>query len=212
MANQNAPHGFSLTASRQSNDYNAQCHMYEVPSTDATFTYAIGDPVQTIGGTTGGSDLSNPWGTFGIAQVSKCPSAGAATMLARGIVVGIFRNPFALDYTIVPLTKTQNYYIMVHDDPYGQYEIQGDNAGATTATWVGQNAQCNLTNAQTFAAPGFNGLSNVSLNTASILSTNTLPLKIMGFSQQVNLTNGAFIPMIVTWNTHELKTATGTTT
>jgi hypothetical protein len=211
MANQNAPHGFSLAATQQSNDFNAQCHMYAIPSTDATYTYAIGDAVQTIGGTTGGSDVSNPWGTFGIAQVSKCPSAGAATMLARGIVIGIFRNPFALDYTIIPQTKTQNYYVMVHDDPYGQYIIQGDNAGATTATWVGSNAQCNLTNAQTFPAT-YSGLSSVTLNTGAIATTNTLPLKILGFSQQVNLTNGAFIPFIVTWNTHELKTATGTTT
>jgi hypothetical protein len=204
MANPLSPHGFSVLAANGAFDYSSQCHMYEIPLSDATNTYAIGDAVKTITG--GGSDTSNPWGTFGIPQVVKC--TGATTELARGIIVSVFRNPYALDYTYVPQVKLQNYYVMVADDPNLVMEIMGDNTAAgVTAGWIGGNATYNATAAQTIPTGLTSVLSTMTLTTGTIAGTVGFPLKVLGVSQRVNVSNSANTPFIVTWNAHELKSS-----
>jgi hypothetical protein len=203
MANPLSPHGFSVLGANGAFDYSSQCHMYEIPSSDATNTYAIGDAVKSV--TAGGSDTSNPWGTFGIPQVVKCLGTGVATDLARGIIVSIFRDPFALDYTYIPQTKLHNYYVMVADDPNLTMEIMADNAGAVTATWIGLNALYTVTAAQTVPTGITSILSTTVLATGTIAGTSTFPLRVLSVSQRVNVSNSANVPLIVTWNSHELK-------
>jgi hypothetical protein len=183
-------------------DYNSQCHMYEIPSSDGTNTYSIGDAVKSLAA--GGADASNPWGTFGIAQVVKC--TGATTELARGIVVGMFRNPFNLDQPYVPQTKTQNYYVMVMDSPNIVMEILPDGNNSYVSTWVGANATYTVTAAQ--AAPL--NISTTVLNTTTPAATIGFPLKILGVAQRPNIATGLYVPLLVAWNSHELM-STGTT-
>lgn len=219
MANQNAPHGFAPLITGQSNDFNAACHMYYIPAADAV-AYYIGDVVKTFtqGATAFGStstsdaDAGNIWGTFGIQRVVKSTGGpGATGEKNRGIVVSVFRNTFNLDSVFVPATKAQNYYVLVMDDPYINMEVQANNAAAITAPatgLIGANA--------TFVVAAPSGISPVSatvLDTTTTVPnvTATLPLKILGVSQRVNVSNGPFLPLVVGWNTHELKGDTGST-
>jgi len=184
----------------QSNPLAAQCHMYYIPSSDSTNTYSIGDAVKS----TNTSDSSNVWGTFGIPGVVKC--TGANSELARGVVVGMFRNPYALDYPYVPQTKAQAYYVMVYDDPMGLFELQADST-AFNANWPGQNAQYTVTAAQ--SAPL--NLSTTVLAGGTVGTTSTLPLKIVSVVQRPNVaTSGSYMPLVVKFNSHELL-AVGTT-
>lgn len=214
MANPNAPHGFAPLITGQANDFSAQCHMYYIPAAD-TSAYYIGDAVKTFtagaggfgSGATADADAGNIWGTFGIQRVQKCVG-GATTERSRGVVISMFRDPFSLDTVFVPATKTKNYYVIVMDDPYVQMEIQANNAAAVTAQLIGLNA--------TFVVAAPTGISPVSATvldtvTTAPAATNTLQLKILGVSQRVNVSNGPFLPLIVGWNTHELKGDTGST-
>jgi hypothetical protein len=214
MANPNAPHGFSPLITAQSNEFNAKCNMYYIPAAD-TLAYYIGDAVKTFtqggggfgSGATADADAGNIWGTFGIQRVQKSVG-GATTERSRGIIVSVFRNTFSLDTVFVPATKTINYYVLVMDDPYVEMEIQANNAAAIATALIGENA--------TFVVAAPTGISPVSATvldtvTTPPATTNTLQLKIKGVSQRVNVANGPFLPLVVGWNTHELKGDTGST-
>lgn len=199
--NANAPHGLSPAGTQLGVDLSMACHMYSILAAD-TSTYSIGDIV--ISG--GSSDASNPWGTFGIPTVAKVATSNTA--VCRGIVVGMFRNPFALDFPYVPATKTQNYYVMVYDDPYAQFEAQMDNT-AFSASWPGLNVGFNAVLVQ--SAPL--NISTTTLNGASASpgTAATLPIKMLSVVQRPNVaTSGSYMPMLCTWNSHELKSV-GTT-
>lgn len=206
MANPNAPHGFAPVITAQGNDWNAKCNLYFIPSTDGS-AYYIGDAVKTFSqSATRGldADTGNIWGTMGIQRVQK--STGANSERSRGIIVSMFRDPFNLDTIFIPATKTKNYYVLVMDDPYAVFEIQGDNAGTLPYPSIGSNAL------YTPAAPsGISPVSATVLATGTIATTNTFPLKILGVAQRINADDSAFTPLIVTWNTHELKGDTGST-
>lgn len=197
--NANAPHGFSPVGTILGADLSMACHMYYVPSTDATNTYSIGDVVAS----TNTSDASNVWGTFGIPGVTKVLTT--TTAVCRGIVVGMFRDPFNLDTAYVPVAKSKNYYIMVYDDPYGQFEAQMDST-AFAATMPGMNV--GFTSVANNAAV----ISNTVLTGSTVATTSTLPVKIVSVMQRPNVQTGTapFMPLLCTWNSHELKSV-GTT-
>lgn len=201
MANSNSPHGFSPVATVQGNSFNAQCHMYSIPTSDTTNTYSIGDAVATIAAG-GGDSQPNIWGTFGIPAVVK--ASGAAAAFARGVIVSVFRNPFALDQIYVPQTKASTYYVLVYDDPYGEFLIQPDGSASFTSAWIGANA--NYTQTAVNAAT----ISNTVLATSGIGAGSTMQLRILGVQQQINVSTGLYTPLRVTWNAHELKSV-GTT-
>jgi hypothetical protein len=214
MANQNAPHGFAPLITGDANDFNASCHMYYIPAADAA-AYYIGDAVKTFtaggggfgSGATADADAGNIWGTFGIQRVQKS-AGGATTERSRGIIISVFRNPFSLDTVNVPATKTIPYYVLVMDDPSIQMSIQANNAATWATALIGLNA--------TFVVAAPTGISPVSATvldtvTTPPAATNTLQLKILGVEQRINAANGPFLPLIVGWNTHELKGDTGST-
>lgn len=195
MANPLAPHGFSPVISTQSNDWNAACHMYEIPSTDGV-AYYIGDAVKP----TPAADTGNIWGTQGIAQCTKVTTP--ATDIPLGIIVSVFRNPYALDQVFVPATKTQNYYVLVMDDPYVQFEIMGDNVTTLGTTVIGRNAS------YTVAAPtGISPVSATVLATATTAITATLPIRVLGIAQRINADNTANTPLVCMWNAHTFKSS-----
>jgi hypothetical protein len=199
MANPNAPHGASPVSSVSGLSWNGTARLYNIPSTDGS-AYAIGDFVKSATG----SDVA------GVTRVIQA----AAGDVCRGVVVGIVVAPTAqqmpvtaqvpnLNLMTIPATKLSDYYVYVVDDPFIIFEIQNNNSSAMTVT--SQNANF------VTASLGTNTFSQSMVNNASIATTNTLQLKILGLAQRVNVDKTANAPLLVMFNTHEFKTATGTT-
>lgn len=199
MANPNAPHGLNPVMSFSGMQWNQVARMYRIPAADV-IAYGIGDPVKSLTG----SDVA------GVTNVIRA----AAGDVCRGVIVGIVVAPTAqqmpvagqvpnLNLMTIPATKLSDFYVMVVDDPMVIFEVQCSNASPMTVTSM--NANILVT------ALGANTLSQCQLDNASIATTNTLQLKILGLAQRVNVDKTAFAPLLVKFNTHELTTATGTT-
>lgn len=199
MANPNAPHGMSPVMYLTGNSWNGQARLYRIPSAD-TNAYANGDVVKSATGAD----------SAGVTNVV----IAAAGDVPRGVIVGIVvaptvrTNPVSgqtpnLNVQTIPATKASDYYVLVADDPWIIFEIQANNATALTIT--SQNANI------VTAALGTNLVSQTMLNSASIATTNTLQLKILGQPQRVNVDNSANAPLLVKFNIHEFMTSTGST-
>jgi hypothetical protein len=200
MANQNSPHGFAVLGTQQGNDWASACHMYEIPSTDATNTYSIGDVVASAAN----SDASNPWGTFGIPAVTKPIGTPNVSAIPRGVVISMFRNPFSLDTMYVPQVKAANYYVLIMDDPFAIMEAIPDGSASFSATtWLNNNT--GFTQAAVNAAT----VSNTTLS-SSPATTSTFPVKLISVAQRPNISTGLYVPLVCMFNTHELKSV-GTT-
>lgn len=134
------------------------------------------------------------------------------TTAAPGPAVGVFVGVSYTDPAMGFLTKnmwtagtvTADAMAYVVDDPDALFEIQasgslGQNAIGTNAALVQNAGNTTL------------GISHVALNAASIAATATLPVRIVdivdkqGFSQ----VGDAFTDVIVRWNIHFNRTATG---
>jgi hypothetical protein len=199
MANPIRPSGFSPVDSIVASGYNSQANTYFIPSSDGS-AYYVGDPVKSV---------ANGDAT-GVPAVQKCASGDAP----RGVIVGIYVSPpvgsaslagatLSLELFSIPATKTKGYYVMVCDDPNVQYAIQDDGLSALTAT------SCNKNASYTVAAPTSpQQLSGTTLTTASVATTNTLALKIMGLRQSVDNAFGVNATWIVKFNNHEMLGAT----
>lgn len=199
MANPNAPHGMNPVMSFSGMQWNSVARLYRIPQADV-IAYGIGDVVKSLTG----SDAA------GVTNVIQA----AAGDVCRGVIVGIVVAPTAqqmpvasqtpnLNLMTIPATKVSDFYVMVVDDPMVIFEIQCNNAGAMVVTSKNANI--------VVAALGTNTLCQTMLDNASINTTNTLQLKILGLAQRVNVDKTANAPLLVKFNTHELTTSTGTT-
>ena len=200
MANLNQPKGFVPSRYLNGSPYNGAANMYCIPSTD-TSQFNLGDAVKGVAG----GDAN------GLPYVQKA----AGTDTVRGVVVGILlTQPGAvslvgttLDATLqnIPATKTKDYYVLVADDPNVLFEIQDDGNSALTSTSCNKNAIFVVTNP---TAPQQNSASTLSC--ASVATTNTLNLKIVGLVQRPDNAFGIYAKWLVRFNLHELSGA-GTT-
>lgn len=201
MANTNAPRGFSPVSNNAGNPWNEQATLYYIPSSD-TNAYYIGDAVKSAAG----ADAN------GVSQVAKITSGNEATTAIRGIIVGVrVADPgvslqgktLDLASLAVPATKARDYYVYVVDDPAVIFEIQDD--GTTFPTSAAACANKNVS--YNVAAPsGISPLSASTLAASTAATTNTLPLKIMGFVQRVdNDMSSAYRKVLVKINNHELQ-------
>lgn len=198
MPNRNASNGFQPHRYLNGTSWNGQFNTYFIPSTD-TSAYAIGDPVKSAAG----GDAN------GVPAVQKA----AGTDAVRGVVVGcLVQMPAspnlqgtALDLAVqtIPATKLKGYYVMVVDDPMVQFEIQDDGLNILTAAACGKNASFTVAN-----PAGLQQNSGSQLNTASVATTNTLNLKIMGLVQRDDNAFGANARWVVKFNLHELSGGT----
>ena len=201
MANVVAPMGFQPV--RSGNLNTGQTNIYFIPSTDGN-QYQIGDAVKSVAG----------GDTNGIPAVTK--STGAGSEYQRGVIVGVLPVqavgtpslqgvPLTLENTNIPATKTRGYYVEVLDDPNAIFEIQDDGLSGLTATACNKNASFTVANPS-------NSLIQISatvLTTASVATTSTLPLKLMGLSQRPAPGGGNQLGVnarwIVKFNLHELS-------
>jgi hypothetical protein len=134
---------------------------------------------------------------------------GTTTMTPVGIFTGCY-------YTD-PNTKQPSYHqswtasvvasdavAYVVEDPFAIFQIQADGSVAQSA--LGENAGVNQNAVNSY------GTSTVSLNSAGIATTNTLPLRIIDFvNGPFSAVGDAYTDVLVTWNfgMHQYLTATG---
>ena len=96
--------------------------------------------------------------------------------------------------------KTQDYWLLVVDDPAVLFELQDDGLTALTATSANKNCSFTVTNP---TSPQQN--SATTLTTASVATTATLPIKMMGLVQKPNNVFGANANWLVMINQHEFQ-------
>jgi hypothetical protein len=191
MANINAPAGLSPTQYLNGTPWNGQARLYCILSDNGS-AYAIGDPV-----TLGGSGDDN-----GVPNVVLA-TAGTGNVVT-GVIVsaggtqngGMLADPTNLNTTIIPATKTKNYYVMVADDPNILFEIQEGGAGAAlTKADLGNNF-----NLKSGTNSGY--LSGWVLDNATAATTATLQLKLLGLVQSRDNAFGTYAKWLVKINNH----------
>lgn len=201
MANVNKPSGLSPVRYLNGSPWNGRMNLYYIPSTDAN-AYAIGDPVATL---TGAASAS------GVSAVTLA-SAGASAVL-RGVLVtaggtqeaGPFVDPANLALTVIPASKTQNYWVGVVDDPMVIFEIQEfSGSGATNFTSADVGKGCNLKSGTN------NGyLSGWTLDDTAVSATSsTRQVRLLGLARRTDNVFGAYAKWEVLINQHEFKAAT----
>lgn len=221
--NSNRINGFSPYSYLNGAPWTGQCRLYAIPVADTTASYAIGDVVQSAGG----SDAD------GIVYVKKAPSGFNAAGAALGVVVGIRVADPGVSLQGVALGLETNYliagtranvrYVFVADDPMLLFEVSAGltatnitlakmryNAGlgsfyngADQTYAIDQNAT-----ATTLSQSSPN--SNTIVASSTVATTASLPLSIMGLVQRADNpgTNvGAYSRLLVKFNFHELGMA-----
>lgn len=190
MANANTPFGLRPVRHRNGAPYNGAATRYYVPSSDSTALY-LGDPVIIAGS----ADAD------GVATVTRATAAGGNYLL--GSVVAV--EPVTRDsYTYREASTAR--YVWVADDPDLVFEIQEDGVGgALAATNVGQNID--LVSGSGSTVTGFSGFQ---ADSSTAATTNTLQLRILGFSQKTgNEPGNANAKIEVAINLHALRNLTG---
>jgi hypothetical protein len=171
MANTNAPFGLAPVEYLSGAPWNGQVRRYCIPSSDGN-AYAIGDPVVLAGSADAKGIATVVLATPGSALLGAVVGAGG---LSYG---GFSGDPTNLNTTVIPATKTKDYYVLVADDPNIIFEVMEIGTGtALTATEVGLNA--NLV-----AATNSGYLSGWVLTNTTEATTNTLDVKLLGLSQR----------------------------
>ena len=200
----NRPFGLSPIRHNNGNTYNAQVTRYRIPSGDGS-QYQVGDAVMQVASAD----------ALGIPNVQKWNGTSAA----RGVIMGIeiptvqgtslAGNPLQV-VPYVPATKTQDYYVLVTDDPDVVMAAQDD--GITSGKLVAASA--NLNSQMTITNPSVPGQMSASvLLSSSFAVTNTFPLKLAGLVQVESYVGGGspafglFVLWVVHWNNHELNCA-----
>lgn len=135
---------------------------------------------------------------------------GTATATPIGVFMGVQYTDPNLNYLVfrqrwIANTVATDAVAFVAADPDLIFEIQADGAVAQTAL----NANFGVTQG---AGDNTTELSGVDLDIATINSTSTLPLRLVGFVDRPGSEVGdAFTDCYVMWNegTHQLRNATG---
>lgn len=196
MANANTPFGLRPVRHRNGAPYNGAATRYFVPSSDSTALYP-GDPVIIAGSAD----------TNGVATVTRATAAGGAYVLGPVVAVEPADGSTSggRDSTTYRVASTDRY-VWVADDPDLVFEIQEDGVGgALAATNVGQNVDLVSGSGSTIT-----GLSGFQADSSTAETTNTLQLRILGFSQKINNEVGnANAKIEVAINLHALRNPTG---
>ena len=224
MANTARVNGFSPVRYLNGGPYNGAANRYAVAVANTTDSFAIGDVVVSAGGAT----------PDGIVYVKKVPTASASNFKALGVVVGI--SPVDSSTTLqgasldlgqlyIPAgTRTAIRYIHVADDPSLVFEVSG---GVTTTNLTAVKLRYNagigsvysgadqtLAIDQNAAVPGTlsssSPVSNTVIPSATVNTTATLPISIIGLAQYQDNEVGAYSRLYVRFNSHEFGVATGT--
>lgn len=196
MANANTPFGLRPVRHRNGAPYNGAATRYFVPASDSTALF-LGDPVIIAGS----ADAD------GVATVTRATAAGGNYLLGPVVAVDPVEGAGAggRDSTTYRAASTARY-VWVADDPDLEFEIQEDGVGgALAAANVGQNVDLVAGTGSTIT-----GRSAFQADSSTAATTNTLQLRILGFSKTVDNEVGvANAKMRVAINLHTLRNATG---
>ena len=216
MANTNRIKGFSPYSYLNGAPWNGQARLYAIPVADTTASYAIGDVVSSAGG----SDAN------GVPYVIKVPAANASNFAALGVIVGIRVADPGVSLVGTSLSLEQLYlnagtranvrYVYVADDPMILFKISG---GATATNLTLAKARYNAgigsfysgadqtyaidQNATVTTLSPSSPYSNIIVSSATVNTTATLPLQIVGLVQEPNNGAGAYSSLLVKFNLHE---------
>lgn len=194
MANANRPVGLAPVSYLNGAKYTGAAREYCILSTDGS-AYAIGDPVAS-GGTGDGAGVSNV----------VLATAGAGNAI-RGIIIGTrgikygagMVDPASLDTTIIPATKTKNYYVLVVDDPNVIFEAQEDSIGNNLAI-------TDLSSNMDIVSGTNNGyVSGWMLDSSTVNTGSTRQVKLLGLAQRSDNAVGQYGKWLVLINNHELR-------
>lgn len=196
MANTSRVNGLNPVKSTIGGANQGQVNTYFIPSGDGTAVF-VGDAVKA-------DSTGDPTASGGSALGVQSVIQAAATNALLGVVVGFAVNPTNLNTPQYRAASTGRY-VLVADSPDQLFEIQTSN-GTLTVADVGLNA-----NIAVAAGSTTTGASGMTLDVATIQTTATLPLKIMGFVQRPDNDNtAANSKVIVKINNHQLGASTGT--
>lgn len=197
MANVSRVNGFRPVKYLNGASWNGQANLYFLPSGNATNTF-VGDLVK-LDGT--GDTAAAGGQARGITSVVQA----AATNAVIGVIVGFVPDPTNLNTPQYRAASTGRY-CWVADDPNIIFEAQEDaDGGALTAADVGQNVNVIVGTGSTTT-----GASAMQVDSSTINTTATLPLRIMGFSTRVDNEVGvANAKVLVKINNHQLGSSTG---
>lgn len=190
MANANIPSGLSPVGYLNGSPWNGQVRRYYIPSSD-TNAYAIGDPVTLAGSADAKGVPSVVLWTAGSGMIGPVMGMGGPSY------GGMSGDPTNLNTTVIPATKTKDYYILVADDANIIFEVQEIGTGtALDAAAVGLNAN--------LVAGTNNGyISGALLTNDSEATTVGLDVKLLGLSQSVTPNAfGAYAKWRVKINNH----------
>ncbi len=201
MANVNRPAGLVPVGYINGSPWNGQARTYYIPSTDGN-AYAIGDPMV----------LAGTADARGVPSVTVATAGGSNTVLGalvscggsvNGAVVG---DPANLNTTIIPATKTHDYYVLIADDPAIIFEVQEIGTGTPfTAAEVSLN--CSLVASAGANNTGHNGyVSGWMLDNATEATTAALQMKILGLAQRSDNAFGQYAKYLCLINNHVFRT------
>lgn len=193
MANTSNPIGLRPVSTVNGAPWNGQVNQYLVRSADGTAIY-VGDLVKSDGTAGAAGTVVNGQDVEGMPSIIRA----AAGDVCRGVVVGFL--PKQTDLTVLHREASTNRIALVVDDPNVVYEIQANGVGVA-AVDIGLNANVVAT-----AGSSTTGQSAEVLDTSSLLSTNTLQLKVLGLVKRVDNSLGASDKVLVLLNSHEFRT------
>lgn len=172
MANLNAPKGLVPLRHINGSPYNGQFQYFYVPASDGTAIY-VGDVVKTAGTSGAAGVFVNGMDMEGVQAVIRV-SGGTTGQDIVGVVKGFLPDPTALQ-TKHRAASTARVALVV-TDPTVIYEIQEDAVSTpVAAASVGLNAAFTTT-----AGSATTGVSGIELDSDSVATTATLPLKVVG--------------------------------
>ena len=197
MANVDRPRGLSPVKHLNGNPYNGEFNIYFVPAADATYDIFVGDLLQFAAG-------ADPTGKYPL-----CSQYIAAQTDVVGACVGFGDSPKIManvsDLSLRRRVKATDKYIAVVDDPDVIFRIQED--GDTTpvaAASVGLNAEIIVGAGNTLT-----GASGMELDSDTVNTTATLPLRVLRLDPSEGNVLGAFADWLVLLNTNYHRNTTG---
>lgn len=176
MANTSVVRGFEPVEKFDGTPYNGKVHAYLLPASDATATF-IGDLVKITGGA---AVVTLTDSAFRGQALPKVAQAAASATTAVGVVVGFEVNKDNLN-NLYRAASTQRV-VYVCDDPNMVLSAQED--GDTTPIAIA-NATKNI-DIVVGSGDTTTGLSGMQLDSSTVATTDTLPVKLLRMIPVVN--------------------------
>lgn len=190
MANVSRPQGFRPVKYMNGKPYMGDANIYELAVGDTKATY-VGDLVI----------LSSQAATDSFAAAERFGTSGAITAgFGVGVVVGFVVDPTNLNTPQFRAASTKRY-VLVADAVDLIMEVEEDGVGGNIAlASIGLNSGFM---ADASAQAAVTGASGMLLDSSSVATSATLPLRILGLSRKADNEQGTSAKWLVGWNLHQ---------